>query len=109
MCREVPRRRCRVCGCRPLRTTCDVHAIDTNDELLRLNDGLWPSIDRKNEVLLPMVLHGVMAMEEVVLFDSYMPADGISRLRAAGFQASVMVLRSVPSLVSRRLSVPGTG
>lgn len=52
---------------RYLRTACGVNAIDTNDEILRLKNGVWASIDRKNGVLLPTVVDAVMAMEEVVL------------------------------------------
>ncbi len=72
--------------CHHLRTARGVNAIDTNDEILRLNGGIWPSIDRKNQVLLPMVLDAVMAMKEVVLFNSYMPADQMRQLRLAGFR-----------------------
>ena len=77
---------------RHLRATCRVHAIDTNDEILRLNDGVWPSIDRKNQVLLPMVLEAVMAMDQVVLFNSYMPARRMTQLRATGFQTVLLAV-----------------
>ena len=76
--------------CRHLRTACGVVAIDTNDEILRLNNGAWPSIDRKNQVLLPMVLDAVMTMEDVVLFNSYMPALQMSQLRRAGFRTVLL-------------------
>ena len=76
--------------CRHLRTVCGVNAIDTNDQILRLNDGVWPTIERKNDVLLPMALASVIGMREVVLLNSYMPVHLMVEVRQAGFQTLLL-------------------
>jgi hypothetical protein len=76
-----------------------VNALDAGEEILRLNDGVWPQIGRKNDVLLPLVVDRVIAMDEVVLFNSYMPHALLGRLRTAGFRT---VLLDVPEVELRR-------
>ena len=76
--------------CRHLRRVRGVNAVDTNDEILRLNGGDWPTVDRKNEVLLPIVLDSVIDMPEVVLFNSYMPVDRMIQLRQVGFRTALL-------------------
>lgn len=54
---------------------CTKNAIDMDDEILRLNGGVWPDITTKNNVVLPKVLRAVCEMDEVVLFNSYMTVE----------------------------------
>ena len=81
--------------CRHLRSQRETNAIDACDEILRLNDGVWPDIGRKNDVLLPQVVERVVAMDDVVLFNSYMHRPLLERLRAAGFQTVLLRVTEV--------------
>jgi Ser/Thr protein kinase RdoA (MazF antagonist) len=81
--------------CRHLRSERETNAIDACDEILRLNDGVWPDIGRKNDVLLPQVVERVVAMDDVVLFNSYMHRPLLERLRAAGFQTVLLRVTEV--------------
>lgn len=85
--------------CRHLQNALAVRAVDACDEILRLNDGAWPDIARKNDVLLPLVVDHIVAMDHVVLFNSHMPRPLLGRLRAAGFRT---VLLQVPEAELRR-------
>jgi hypothetical protein len=69
-----------------------VDVVDADDEIERLNGGVWPDIERKNEVLLPMVLELAAARREVVLFNSYMPLDRTRWLRDRGFTVALLVV-----------------
>lgn len=83
-----------------LRDEFRVNAIDVDDEILRLNDGVWPSdLDTKNEVLLPRVLNEALQMESVVLFNSYLFVSHAAQLREAGFR---ILLLEVPEEELRR-------
>lgn len=81
--------------CRHLRTERGVNAIDACDEILRLNDGVWPDIGRKNDVLLPQVVARIVALDDVVLFNSYMHQPLLEQLRAAGFQTVLLRVTEV--------------
>jgi predicted kinase len=84
---------------RELRESLGLNVVDMDDEIVRLNDGVWPDIDTKNEVVQPKVLEVVMAMPEVVLFNSYMSVERTRRLREAGFR---IVLLDVSEAELRR-------
>lgn len=87
-----------VVGC--LRDVHGLNALDTDDEILRLNAGVWPSDNEtKNEVLLPRVLKDAIQMEHVVLFNSYLFVDHAILLRRAGFR---ILLLDVPEEELRR-------
>ena len=73
----------------------DVGVIDADDELERLNGGVWPDIETKNERLLPIVLELAAALPEVVLFNSYMPLDRTRQLRDCGFAVVLLVVSDV--------------
>jgi hypothetical protein len=75
--------------CRHLRTL-GLNAIDMDDEIVGLNGGEWPDITTKNEVLQPKVLEAVIAMPDVVLFNSYMTVERTLQLRQAGFRTMLL-------------------
>jgi hypothetical protein len=68
----------------------DVDVIDTDGEIERLNGGVWPDIETKNEHLLPIVLDLASALPEVVLFNSYMPLDRTLQLKDRGFAIALL-------------------
>ena len=84
---------------RELRESLGLNVVDMDDEIVRLNDGVWPDIDTKNEVVQPKVLELVTAMPGVVLFNSYMSVERTRRLREAGFR---IVLLDVSEAELRR-------
>ena len=68
----------------------NVPVLDTDDEILRHNGGVWPDIETKNTRLLPLVLADAAARTEVVLFNSYMPIDRTQHLRDSGFDVALL-------------------
>jgi hypothetical protein len=62
-----------------------------DDEIARLNGGVWPStIEHKEEVLQPLVLDAAVAASEIILLNSYMQVDRAARLRDAGFRVVLL-------------------
>lgn len=83
-----------------LREEFGLNAVDVDDQILRLNQGVWPSdLETKNEVLLPKVLNEALEIDEVILFNSYLFPSHAALLREAGFR---ILLLEVPEAEIRR-------
>jgi len=61
----------------------DVVAIDTDEAIVARNDGVWPDMARKNEVLIPAVLDDAERLDEVIVLNSFSLAEWTARLRAS--------------------------
>lgn len=83
-----------------IREVSDVRAIDADDEIIALNNGVWPDIETKNNTLLPRVVEEAINADAVVLFNSYMPAAELDRLKTAGFK--IMLLEVSEKELERR-------
>jgi hypothetical protein len=53
--------------CHLVRGRTDHEVVDLDDEIMRLNGGVWPSIERKNATVRPLALAGVIPMRNVLL------------------------------------------
>jgi shikimate kinase len=71
---------------RILRHAWRLNAVDMDEEIARLNGGVWPTIEYKEDVLQPRVLDEAIASGDIVLFNSYLQVDRAARLRGAGFR-----------------------
>jgi hypothetical protein len=91
------------CGGKSTVTTClrrrGIDVSDADDEIVRLNGGVWPDIETMNERFLPRVLDIAGSKPEVVLFNSSMPLDRTRQHRDRGF---VVVLLDVSEEKLRR-------
>ncbi len=77
----------------------DIPVIDVDDEVVRRNEGTWPDIDTKNE-LLGHILADAAALPAVVVLNSYLPLDRTAALREDGF--AVALLDVAPDELRRR-------
>ena len=75
-----------------LRSTTDLHVLDMDDEVVRRNGGVWPDIERKNEIVVPQVLDHASALDAVVLLNSYSLLQWTRRLRTDGFTVALLDL-----------------
>jgi shikimate kinase len=58
---------------------------DVDDEVLRLNDGIWPTIEEKNHTILPRIVEAATAEDRVIVLNSYMPVELALDMKRAGF------------------------
>jgi hypothetical protein len=63
---------------------------DTDDEILRLNDNVWPTIEDKNLRLLPSIVGAAAKRRRVILLNSYMPVELALTLRPLGFRTVLL-------------------
>jgi hypothetical protein len=89
--------------CRYLRGRTDHAVIDLDDEILRLNAGVWPSIERKNAVIRPEAFASVIPIRDVLLFDRGPSVEETITLRDAGF--NVVLLEVSEAEIRRRQAV----
>jgi adenylate kinase family enzyme len=59
---------------------------DTDDEILRLNNNIWPSIEDKNRELLPKIVDAAAQQHQIILLNSYMPVELALNLKQVGFR-----------------------
>ena len=78
--------------CKFINSSCGIRAIDVDDEILRLNDGVWPEIAFKNTVLFPQVMDFLMSTDEVLVFNSFLGIDDAEALRAADFAIALLAV-----------------
>jgi dephospho-CoA kinase len=59
--------------------------VDLDDELVRLNGGVYPDIETRKTVIAPRALAAAAALSDVVLLHSTFDPDDVRALRDAGF------------------------
>lgn len=75
--------------CRHLRAA-SVPVVDLDDELVRVNGGVYPDIDTRKTVVAPQALANVAAMPDVVVFHSTLDSADVYALKAAGFTTALL-------------------
>jgi hypothetical protein len=75
-----------------LRDTLAVPILDTDDEVVRRNGGVWPDIETKNDVFVPQVLDLASSLDDVLLLNSYALLHWTERLRRDGFTVVLLDL-----------------
>lgn len=67
-----------------------IRAVDVDDEVIRLNGGTWPTIERKNAVIFPQILKDLLSAKQALVFNSFLERDHAEALRAAGFTIALL-------------------
>jgi gluconate kinase len=66
--------------------------IEMDDEIMRLNNGVWPkNLKYKEEVLDPQVYQLAMDMPGVIFFENHMSVEQTRKFKGAGF--SVLLIK----------------
>ncbi len=64
--------------------------VDLDDELVRLNGGVYPDIDTRKAVVAPRALAAAAALSDVVLLHSTFDPGDVRALRAVGFMTVLL-------------------
>lgn len=73
-----------------LRSAAPFVVVDLDDELARLNGGVYPDIDTRKTVIGPRALAHVSLLPAVVVLHSTLDPDDVRGLRAAGFVTALL-------------------
>lgn len=94
---------------RYLREHTDLHIAETDEEVMKANNNVWPDDDLKNKVLVPQTTNEIISRENVIYFASYIPTELIQKAKMSGFKIIVLEI-PLHELVKRnteRMSVEG--
>ena len=94
---------------RYLRDNTDLYIAETDEEVMKANNDVWPDDELKNKVLVPQTTREIMTRISVIYFASYIPDELIQEARSAGFTVACMDV-SRNTLIKRnkiRISVEG--
>jgi|GEM_PF-453904 guanylate kinase len=86
---------------RYLREHTDFHVAETDEEVVRANNGEWPSDDQyKNEVLIPQTINEIISRDQVIYLMKDMPIEQLRKAKQNGFKVVILKL-SKEQLLSR--------
>ena len=71
---------------RYLREHTDLHIAETDEEVMKANDGVWPDDELKNKVLVPKTTNEIITRENVIYFASYIPTELLQTAKEKGFR-----------------------
>ena len=75
---------------RYLREHTDLHIAETDEEVMKANNNVWPDNELKNNVLVPQTTNEIINRSSVVYFASYIPTDLLLKAKAKGFYVVVL-------------------
>lgn len=85
---------------RYLREHTDLHIAETDEEVMKANNDVWPNDELKNKVLVPKTTNEIITREHVIYFASYIPAELLQKAKDKGFK--IIVLETPLSVLRER-------
>jgi len=71
----------------------DFHIAETDEEVMKANNDVWPDNELKNKVLVPKTTNEIISRDNVIYFASYIPTDLLRKAKSKGFK---IILLDVP-------------
>jgi len=85
---------------RYLREHSKLHIAETDEEVMKANNNVWPNDELKNKILVPQTTKEIISRDSVVYFASYIPVELIKEARINGFEVILLEI-SMESLIER--------
>jgi shikimate kinase len=85
---------------RYLREHTDLHIAETDEEVMKANNGVWPDDELKNKVLVPNTTNEIITRENVIYFASYIPTELLQKAKKKGFK--IIVLETPLEVLNKR-------
>jgi dephospho-CoA kinase len=77
---------------RYLREHTKLKIAETDEEVMKANNDVWPDDKLKNEILVPQTTKEIISRPEVVYFASYIPDEQLKEARDKGFKTILLDL-----------------
>lgn len=71
---------------RYLREYSNLHVFETDKEVMKANNNIWPDDDLKNNVLIPKTTKKLLELNKIVYFASYIPIELLKSAKLNGFK-----------------------
>lgn len=76
-----------------LRSNASLPILELDEELVKLNNGVWPSNEEyRNKVLVHKVVEEIKNMENVIFFTTYFGVGDLKKAKEAGFRIIQLML-----------------
>lgn len=75
---------------RYLREHTELNIAETDEEVMRANNNVWPDDELKNKVFIPKTTNEILGRENVIYFANYIPTELIQKAKERGFKIIVM-------------------
>jgi adenylate kinase family enzyme len=76
-----------------LRSKTSLQVLELDEELVKLNNGVWPSDEEhRNKVLVHKVVDEVKNMDNVIFFTTYFGVEDLRRVKEGGFKVLQLML-----------------
>ncbi len=75
---------------RYLREHTELHIAETDEEVMKANNDVWPDDKLKNEVLVPQTTNEIINRVNVVYFASYIPDELLRKAKGKGFKIIIL-------------------
>ncbi len=85
---------------RYLREHTDLHIAETDEEVMKANNDVWPDDELKNKVLVPKTTNEIITRENVIYFASYIPTELLQKAKKKGFK--IIVLETPLEVLNKR-------
>ncbi len=85
---------------RYLREHTKLHIAETDEEVMKANNNVWPDDELKNKVLVPQTTRVIISLDSIVYFASYVPDELLIEARARGFKVILLEI-NMESLIAR--------
>lgn len=85
---------------RYLREHTKLNIAETDEEVMKANNDVWPDNDLKNKILVPKTTKEIISRPEVVYLASYVPDELIKEARDKGFKTILLDL-TIEQLAAR--------
>ena len=85
---------------RYMREHTGLHIAETDEEVMKANDGVWPDDELKNKVLVPKTTNEIITRENVIYFASYIPTELLQKAKKKGFK--IIVLETPLEVLNKR-------
>ena len=78
---------------RYLREHTDLHVVETDEEVMKANNNVWPDDNNyKDQVLLPKVTNEIIKQDDVLFIASYIPTELLRKAKERGFKIIILQL-----------------
>lgn len=85
---------------RYLREHTDLHIAETDEEVMKANNDVWPDNELKNKVLVPKTTNEIITRENVIYFASYIPTELLQKAKDKGFK--IIVIKTPLEVLKKR-------
>jgi len=85
---------------RYMREHTGLHIAETDEEVMKANNDVWPNDELKNNILVPQTTKEIINRDSIVYFASYIPVELIKEARINGFKVILLTI-SMEELVKR--------